>query len=385
MIKCDARLHKVALDPAKFWKPAGCPICQQRLDRYRLRRLELYLTGKAPRSGLRIGPIRLIPIEWLVLAWAGIVLAVTLALHTVADAWWPATLLLFLGRWPWLLPAVPLLLLAAGLRQKRAAIGTLAVSIVALFGVMEFSTGVGRFFGNSDESTRVRLITYNIDGDGPAPMMLTELVTLWNPDVLAVQECGERARSELAAIPYYSSDLANTCLLSRFPILSVDSLRRDNFRNAGGAAWVKRYRLKGPNGDFDVTNVHLDTPRRAFEALMAGKDDATDTISRKIEVRELESKLARRWVDIGRGPRLVMGDFNMPSESAIYREHWSSLQSGFETAGFGFGYTRLNGWIRLRIDHILADDNWRVRSARTLPDYGSDHLPLMVDVEKRRR
>jgi vancomycin resistance protein VanJ len=386
LIKCDAGLHKVALDPAKFWKPAACPVCQRRLDRYRFRRTVLFLKGEAPRSGVRFGSaFRIIPLEGLVVLWGLLILLVTLALHTVADAWWPATLLLFLGRWPWLLPAVPLFWLAAYLKQPRAAIATAVVCVIALFGVMEFTLGTRRFLGSSSEETRVRVITYNIDGDGLAPLMLTEVVTRWEPDILAVQECGEQARAELRMIARYQNDVGTTCLLTKFPILRVDSLKRENFLAAGGAAWVKRYRLQGPHGEFDFTNLHLDTPRKAFDALMEGRGDATDTIRNKTDVRNVESRLARRWVDQGRGPRLVAGDFNMPTESAIFREHWSTMQNGFDVAGFGFGYSRLAGWIRLRIDHVLADESWRVRSARVLPDYGSDHLPVMVEVERRRR
>jgi endonuclease/exonuclease/phosphatase (EEP) superfamily protein YafD len=88
-------------------------------------------------------------------------------------------------------------------------------------------------------------------------------------------------------------------------------------------------------------------------------------------------------VDVGPGPSLVAGDFDMPSESAIYRRHWGSMHNGFSRAGVGFGYSRRAGWIHLRIDHVLADDDWVVQSAQLLPDYGSDHLPMMVDVALR--
>ena len=54
------------------------------------------------------------------------------------------------------------------------------------------------------------------------------------------------------------------------------------------------------------------------------------------------------------GPFLVVGDFNAPVESVIYRRYWGDLRNAFSYAGFGFGSTRLNGWIRVRIDHILA-------------------------------
>jgi hypothetical protein len=57
-----------------------------------------------------------------------------------------------------------------------------------------------------------------------------------------------------------------------------------------GAAWVKRYRLQGPDGAFDFTNLHLDTPRKGFEAMLDGRDDATTTIAEKTEIRDLESQ-----------------------------------------------------------------------------------------------
>ena len=356
------------------------------MDRYKLRRLALWFTGRAPRSGVRIGSrLRLVPIEGIALLVATLLLIVALLLHTVADDWWPATLLLFLGRWPWMLPVVPALLLALILRARRAIVIATSAALIGLFGIMELSLGLGRFVGRGDETSAVRVVTFNTGGDLPAPLQLVELVAQWEPDILAIQECGEMSRQELGNIPNYFSNLGPTCLLSRFPILRIDSLRRENFKAAGGAAWVKRYRLQGRGGEFDFTNVHLDTPRKGFEPLMVGASNATTIIDDKTAVRDVESRLARRWVDIGPGPRLVAGDFNMPTESAIFRRHWSTMTDGFERAGFGFGYTRLAGWIRLRIDHILADDNWVVKSARVLPDYGSDHLPVMADVELRQR
>lgn len=230
----------------------------------------------------------------------------------------------------------------------------------------------------------MRIITFNMNGDAAGPL-LTGLVRGWEPDVIAIQECGGNTRQSLLDLPGYNADIGITCLLTRYPIVSIDSMRHENFAAAGGAALVKRYRLKGPQGEFDFTNVHMDTPRRAFEALMHGQADAIGSITNKTAIRDLESRLARHWINAGRGPRIVAGNFNMPTESAIYRAHWSSLTNGFSHVGVGFGATRLAGWIRLRIDHVLVDEAWVVKTARVLPDYGSDHLPVMVEVERKVR
>ncbi len=354
------------------------------MDRHRVRRIRQWLLGNAPRSAVRFGNrLRIVPIEGFALLFLAVMLTVTLVLHTVADAWWPATVVLFLGRWPWLIPGLPVLLLAIVLGHARAALTTVAGGLVALFGILQFSPGFGRLSAHADAASQVRVISYNIAGSMVAPMSLVAMATEWEPDIIALQECGATSIEALRGMPGFTSDVGTNCLFSRFPIVRIDSLRRDAFRNAQGAAWVKRYRLKGPDGEFDFTNLHLDTPRKAFEAMMDGKEDAATTIADKTDIRDLESKLARRWVDIGPGPRLVAGDFNMPSESAIYRRHWGTLTNGFSFAGRGFGYSRRAGWISLRIDHVLADHGWVVQSARLLPDYGSDHLPMMVDVALR--
>jgi endonuclease/exonuclease/phosphatase (EEP) superfamily protein YafD len=73
-----------------------------------------------------------------------------------------------------------------------------------------------------------------------------------------------------------------------------------------------------------------------------------------------------------------MGDFNTPPESTTYRRAWGAWTNAFSVVGRGLGGTRLNGWIRARIDHVLGDDAWTFVDARTAADVGSDHLPLRV-------
>jgi endonuclease/exonuclease/phosphatase (EEP) superfamily protein YafD len=323
------------------------------------------------------------PLDGLAVIWLLVVSGVAAGYRGLGDRWWFATVVLFLGRWPWLLPGAPLAVVALASRNRRT-IGLVAAGVlVGSFWVMGLSLGLGRFFGRSDPATRLRIITYNVDGDVMAAG-IPALVATWRPDLLAIQECGDEVADRLRILPGYQKDLAGTCLISRYPIIKKDSLPRDAVDEAGGSAWVKRYRIAGPGGEFDLTNLHLDTPRKGFEALMRGDPGAVGIIRGKTFLREIESRLSRRWFDGGPGPRIVAGDFNMPSESVIFQDHWGDLNDAFERAGFGFGYTRMNGWIKVRIDHILTDDRWVVRSARVLPDYGSDHLGLMADVERRR-
>ena len=52
-------------------------------------------------------------------------------------------------------------------------------------------------------------------------------------------------------------------------------------------------------------------------------------------------------------------------------------------AGNGWGYTKLNGWIRVRIDHVLVDARLEAVGAAVGADYGSDHLPFIAEVQFR--
>jgi endonuclease/exonuclease/phosphatase (EEP) superfamily protein YafD len=42
--------------------------------------------------------------------------------------------------------------------------------------------------------------------------------------------------------------------------------------------------------------------------------------------------------------------------------------------------TKYNGWIRARIDHVLAGPQWYVRRTEIGYDLESDHRPLIVDL-----
>jgi vancomycin resistance protein VanJ len=132
-----------------------------------------------------------------------------------------------------------------------------------------------------------------------------------------------------------------------------------------------------------VTNVHLDTPRSGFEYIRRGRIAAgARELDSNVDRRDLEAGRARRWVDEEDGSHLVLGDFNTPVESVIYQRNWRGLENAFSRAGFGFGSTRFNGWIRIRIDHILMNEDWRTVRAFVGPDLGSDHRPMIADLRR---
>jgi len=76
-----------------------------------------------------------------------------------------------------------------------------------------------------------------------------------------------------------------------------------------------------------------------------------------------------------------MGDFNTPSSSNVYQQTWGDFTNAFEVRGRGYGYTApdrpFRRWLSyvpwVRIDHILASQDWSVGSCRIGRKHGSDH------------
>jgi endonuclease/exonuclease/phosphatase (EEP) superfamily protein YafD len=93
-------------------------------------------------------------------------------------------------------------------------------------------------------------------------------------------------------------------------------------------------------------------------------------------------KIAKRLREDTSAERILVGDLN----STPWSPYYSDLVSvaALKNAAHGFGYhatwpatLRLFG---IPIDHCLVSGGLRVRSFRTGRDFGSDHLPLIVDL-----
>lgn len=327
-------------------------------------------------------------------AWAGswayllAALSAWALLWGFADRWWPATVLLFGPRWTLLLPLVALAPLAV--LFDRAALGLQVVAALVVVGpVMGYqlpSLGFGA--GPFDDAPELAAVTFNArGGEGlalPAEGMLRE----WRADIAAFQECTGTLRDELLELGrrddgWFTDARASLCLASRLPIVGQAQMERDDFAAAGGSALVVTWSLLFDDVDtVHVTNVHLETPRAGLASIRRGElSRGAGEVSSLSFLRALELGHARRWVLDFRGPHLVLGDFNTPAESVAYRDAWGDFQNAFSERGVGLGGTRLNGWIRARIDHVLADGRWRVVSAAPGRDLGSDHLPMRAVVQ----
>jgi endonuclease/exonuclease/phosphatase (EEP) superfamily protein YafD len=150
-----------------------------------------------------------------------------------------------------------------------------------------------------------------------------------------------------------------------------------------------RYTIELPDREVQLFNLHLFTPRPGLEAVLDrrkgidfSKVHALEAVLRE---RADESRQVSDWIRGFPRPTIVVGDFNTPVESVIFRRCWSWLDDAFSTGGFGFGFTKIteeHGFsYGARIDHVLYTPPWRCLRAWVGPDVGSDHLPLVAEFE----
>lgn len=396
VVPCASGRHRVRLGRGiRFWRSARCPTCRAAVDPRRTARVTAWIANLGrPASSSAIDRT----LWWSSLGYAAAVVLAGYLLWRRGDVWWPATALLFGPRWILAIP-LAILLPAAALRDRALLVPLALVALLVAGPIAELRTGWRGLFTRPDAASDIRVVTFNVQGGTALASTAVGMVQLWDADILIFQECGGALRSEINALadppqgptdylplPSWSADVrATLCVLSRFPIHEVEEMERAALRAAGGSGLVVTYRMSLGDRPIHVTNIHLETPRDGFLLLRAGEiRRSIPTIREKSQLRMIELEQARRWANrVPDIPHLVAGDFNTPPESRAYRNAWADWTNAFSRVGRGYGGTRLNGWIRPRIDHILVNEGWTVVDARVGEDLGSDHLPVVATVRLR--
>lgn len=323
-------------------------------------------------------------IDWLVYAFVVSVVVYVVLIVFFVDVVWPATVLAYLPRWPGLVPGVIVLGLSIFRRNKTliaaAGLGTLALVVfVQDFQVPSLSCG-----GGKDEA-KVRIVTQNSLRKPISSGWLAELVKRENLDLALVQECNPDDLGGKSPLEGYEMAVDyNTCLFSRFHIVSQDVRERKDVWEKGGSGALALYELEAPWGHFYVLNLHLETVRAGISGFRQFGLGGVSTMHENIELRSWESKLASEWAARAKGPLIIGGDFNMPRESRIFQNAWPSFGNAFDTCGWGYGYSKETVVRHMefgtRIDHVLFDDHWKCRSAHLADRIGSDHRGMVAEL-----
>lgn len=240
-----------------------------------------------------------------------------------------------------------------------------AISAAPLVPYLPWSAGAG-----SPTAAPLKVVTVNVSYRQFSVRQLLEMIREVNPDVLVMQELTPYAAEVLADLD------ATFAHHLKFPADGPYGIALWSHHELEGAQLFALGRLPAietrvlaPSGTFAVFGVHLSaptTPRRA-----AARDE---------ELRALAARSAAV-----EGALLVAGDFNLTPYSPRFSD-WLDASGLTDTRR---GRTLSVSWPTLLpiagipIDHVAVSSEFEILSHRRLPDFGSDHYGVLVELALR--
>ncbi|MER7708647.1 endonuclease/exonuclease/phosphatase family protein [Kitasatospora sp. NPDC097605] len=295
------------------------------------------------------------------IAGAAVVLAALMAL----SPWLPNGPLNLVSLWQTVLPwsglGITLLLLLAALR--RCTLAAVAVLLPALVWTVLFTPALVDKRTDGGEFT---VVSHNVNEDNPDPRRTARALAGSGADVVAVEELAARAREtyrrELAATYTYSEVHGGIGLWSKYPLQDVETVEI--------MPWTRALRatVLTPKGPVALYTAHLASVRVRPDAgfTTAARNEAAARLAAAVQ----SEPLARI---------VVLGDLNGSFDDSALRALTGPLRSAQREAGDGFGFTWPAPFPVVRIDQILVKGVTPC-SAWTLPDTGSDHLPVAASL-----
>ncbi|GGW83113.1 endonuclease/exonuclease/phosphatase family protein [Streptomyces lomondensis] len=313
-----------------------------------------------------VGPWRGDPRIWrrgLFVAACAVLLAVIMLLHsripnTVGNL--GSLIETFL---PWLGLLVPVLLLLAVVRKSATAL--IAVVLPALVWLNLFG---GQLTDKTAAGGDLTVATHNVNADNPDPAGTARDVAASGADVLALEELTE------SAVPTYEKALASTYryhsvqgtvgVWSKYPLTDVRAVDID-------LGWTRAMRatVTAPAGQVAVYVAHLPSVRVKMEAGFTARqrDRSADYLGEAIAHEPLRNVV-------------LLGDLNGTMNDRALNAVTSQMRSTQGAVGNGFGFSWPASFPMARIDQIMVR-GLEPESSWTLPQTGSDHLPVAARVK----
>jgi len=264
---------------------------------------------------------------------------------------------------PWLGAAVPILLILAFVRKSATALIAVLLPVTVwlnLFGgLLSDKTGSG---GD------LTVATHNVNADNPDPSGTARDVAASGADVLALEELTQTAvpvyEKALAATYKYHSVQGTVGLWSKYPLSGAKPVDIK-------LGWVRAMRatVAAPAGKVAVYVAHLPSVRVKLEAGFTARqrDKSADALGEAIADEPLTRKI-------------LLGDLNGTMNDRALNAVTSQMRSTQGAAGSGFGFSWPASFPMARIDQIMVQGVDPVTSW-TLPETGSDHLPVAARVK----
>jgi len=224
------------------------------------------------------------------------------------------------------------------------------------------------------DATHLRLMQANVQGSNRNYSALINSITAAHPDIVVLQEVTDEWWNQIKVL---NSDYpfskavpkpggSGMAILSRYPLANVDVLSLDQSTHL---ALLARVDVEGTT--VSLLCLHPPTPVR------------TD----KFQNRNQQFARAAALIRATSGVRIIIGDLN----TTMWSPYFADLvrESGLRDARKGFGLNStwpmpLPPFLQIPIDHCLVSDDVVVDGVTTGKRTGSDHRPLLVQLQFRK-
>lgn len=277
-------------------------------------------------------------------------------------------------------------------RLKKRFWFSLVVLVIAYFHFHAFfvisSNGI-----SEPQAKSIKLLSYNVhlfnayeknpDEEAVATAFFN-LIESEKPDVLCIQEFYAKNQVDFSDYPYQfihfkdSTHKLGHAIFSKYPMLDNGSFDFDGSYNNSLFA-----DLLVEGDTVRVYNLHLQS-LGILPTVDFLQERGTEQIKQRMSVTfvQQEAQVAKilKHKSQCKHPVIFAGDFNNTSFSYVYRALREGMQDAFQKKGNGLGQTYFFNHYPMRIDFILAGEEFTVVNFDNIKKSFSDHYPIISTV-----
>jgi endonuclease/exonuclease/phosphatase (EEP) superfamily protein YafD len=303
-----------------------------------------------------------------------VVPAVALAVVTLAAffgqwVWWLDVLANFRAQYVVALAVLGLVIMMS--RWRKTGYVVLAVALVNL--VMVLPLYVGSPADPRPEAETIRVMSFNLLSTNEQYSEVIEYIETIDPDLVLLHEA-----SRPWEVAMESSGLGYQIIRPRADDLIFGTLVL--VRGSNVTAVSHGYAAAAPR----AVSLEYTPPGWSTSISVLGTHPLAPTDQERADLRDAQLAFAGQWATRQTGAFMVVGDFNATPWSWPFRRLMATSHLNNSQSGFGLQPsfpTTSNLLLRVPIDHLLYSDALEVTGRQLGPALGSDHFPLVVDLQ----
>ncbi|MFG2774323.1 endonuclease/exonuclease/phosphatase family protein [Streptomyces sp. NPDC048350] len=270
---------------------------------------------------------------------------------------------------PWLGLAVPVGLVVAALR--RSALAAVVCVVVGTVWLGVFREPVVSPSPGAPRAYDLTVVQHNVSDENTSPSRVARILLGPDPDIVALQELTPANlpafQVVLAPTHPHHATVGTVGLWSKFPLTDIARVDLKPAEVAPGWERGLRAVVRGPHGPVTAYVAHLPSVRvRATQGYAtAWRDESAERLGRALTADRSSAVL-------------VLGDLNGTVDDRGLAPVLSQVRGNRDSFAFSWPASLPLA----RIDHVLARGDAEVGTTWTLPDTGSDHLPVAARIRR---